>query len=173
MSQRSHIAISGSTAICACSAACSDPCSTSNGKSSRSSFSGITYQSACVTKCSSGRSTGSRSICSWSLTVFFWNATTCSLTATTPKFSSTSPSIGLPARDQDVGVLRRQRQLVRRRHQVRQVDALGLVVEDRGLHGALEELVGVAAEELVESVVARDVHRQAGAAPPGAAPHLQ
>ena len=47
-----------------------------------------------------------------------------------------------------------------------------LVVEDRRLDGALEEIVGVAAEELVERVLARDVHGQAAPAPSGAAPHL-
>ena len=40
MSQRSHIAISGSTAIWPCSAACSEPWSTSSGNSSRTSESG-------------------------------------------------------------------------------------------------------------------------------------
>ena len=56
--------------------------------------------------------------------------------------------------------------------QVRQVDLLGLVLEDRGLDGAVQELVGVAAEELVERVLAGDVDRQPAAAAPGAAPHL-
>ena len=46
------------------------------------------------------------------------------------------------------------------------------MVEDRRLDGAVEELVGVAAEELVEGVLAGDVHRQAPPATPGAAPHL-
>ena len=46
------------------------------------------------------------------------------------------------------------------------------MVEDRRLDGPLEELVGVAAEELVERVLAGDVHRQAASAAPGAAPHL-
>ena len=69
-------------------------------------------------------------------------------------------------------VLGRERQLVRGRGEVGQVDLLGLVVEDRPLDRPLEELVGVAAEELVERVVARHVHREAGAAAAGAAPHL-
>ena len=56
--------------------------------------------------------------------------------------------------------------------QVAQVDRLGLVVEDRGLHRAVEELVGMAAEELVERVLARDVDREALAAAPRPAPHL-
>ena len=47
-----------------------------------------------------------------------------------------------------------------------------LVVEDRRLDGALEEVVGVAAEELVERVLAGDVDGEAAAAPAGAAPHL-
>ena len=52
------------------------------------------------------------------------------------------------------------------------MDLLGLVVEDRLLHRPLEELGRVAAEELVERVLAGHVHREAGVAPPGAAPHL-
>ena len=56
--------------------------------------------------------------------------------------------------------------------QVPAEDLGALVVEDRGLDGALQEVVGVAAEELVERVLARDVHGQAAAATPGAAPHL-
>ena len=52
------------------------------------------------------------------------------------------------------------------------MDLLVLVVEDRRLDRAVEELVGVAAEELVERVLARDVDRQPAAAAPGAAPHL-
>ena len=52
------------------------------------------------------------------------------------------------------------------------LDPLVLVVEDRRLDRALEELVRVAAEELVEGVVAGDVERDPLAAPPGAAPHL-
>ena len=80
--------------------------------------------------------------------------------------------VGLPARAERVGVVGRQRQLVRGREQVLHVDLLGLVVEDRLLDGAVEELVGVAAEELVERVVAGDVDRQAGGAAARAAPHL-
>ena len=56
--------------------------------------------------------------------------------------------------------------------QVRGVELLVLVVEDRGLDRPLQELVGMAAEELVERVVARDVDREPAAAPPGPAPHL-
>ena len=41
------------------------------------------------------------------------------------------------------------------------MDLLGLVVEDRPLHRPLEELGRVAAEELVERVLARDVHGEA------------
>ena len=55
---------------------------------------------------------------------------------------------------------------------MRLVDLLGLVVEDRLLHRPLEELGGVAAEELVERVLARHVHGEAGVAASGAAPHL-
>ena len=47
------------------------------------------------------------------------------------------------------------------------------MVEDRRLDRALEEVLGVAAEELVERVLAGDVHREAAPAPaPGAPPHL-
>ena len=56
--------------------------------------------------------------------------------------------------------------------QVRPKDLLGLVVEDGPLHGALEELVGVAAEELVERVLARHVHGEPCVTPASAAPHL-
>ena len=56
--------------------------------------------------------------------------------------------------------------------QVLEVDLLVLVVEDRRLHGALEELVGVAAEELVERVLAGDVDLQPAATPPRSPPHL-
>ena len=80
--------------------------------------------------------------------------------------------VGLPARAEELGVLARQRPLVRGAEQVGAEDLGVLVVEDRGLDGALEEVGGVAAEELVERVLARDVHREAPPAPPGAAPHL-
>ena len=52
------------------------------------------------------------------------------------------------------------------------LDPLVLVVEDGRLHGPLEELVGMTAEELVEGVLARDVERDSLAAPAGPAPHL-
>ncbi len=72
-----------------------------------------------------------------------------------------------------VGVRGRvDRPLVRGAEQVRVVDLLGLVVEDRRLDRAIEELVGVAAEELVQRVLACHVDGQATAATPGAAPHL-
>ncbi len=53
-----------------------------------------------------------------------------------------------------------------------EVDLLGLVVEDRLLDRPPEELVGVAAEKLVEGVLAGDVHREPRVAAPGAPPHL-
>ena len=57
--------------------------------------------------------------------------------------------------------------------QVVRVDLLVLVLEDRRLHRAIEELVGVAAEELVQRVLAGDVDGQAHPPPPpGAPPHL-
>ena len=48
-------------------------------------------------------------------------------------------------------------------------DLLAVVVEDRRLDRPLEELVGVAAEELVERVLAGDVDGEAAraGAPPG------
>ncbi len=52
------------------------------------------------------------------------------------------------------------------------MDLLRLVVEDRALDRPLEELVGVAAEELVERVLAGHVHREPGLAAAGAPPHL-
>ena len=56
--------------------------------------------------------------------------------------------------------------------QVLGVDLGAVRVEDRRLDRPAEELVGVAAEELVERVLAGDVDRQAAAAAAGAAPHL-
>ncbi len=52
------------------------------------------------------------------------------------------------------------------------VDLLAGVIEDRRLHRAVEELVGMAAEELVERVLAGDVDREPPAAPPRPPPHL-
>ena len=65
MSQRSHIAISGSTAICPCSVACRAPSKTSGG-SAPLRRSGNTYQSAWVANCCSGSSseTMSKGSCS-------------------------------------------------------------------------------------------------------------
>ena len=80
--------------------------------------------------------------------------------------------VQLPARAERVGVVGRERQLVGGGDQVLEVDLLGLVVEDRLLDRAVEELVRVAAEELVERVVAGHVQREAGLAPARAAPHL-
>ena len=77
-----------------------------------------------------------------------------------------------PARPEDLGVGVAQRPLVRGAQQVREVDLLALVVEDRRLDGPVQELVGVAAEELVERVVAGDVDGEPAAAAPGTAPHL-
>ena len=80
--------------------------------------------------------------------------------------------MGLPARPEELGVATGQRPLVRRAQKMLAEDQRALVVEDRRLDGALEEVVGVAAEELVERVLARDVDSQAPPAPPGAPPHL-
>ena len=82
------------------------------------------------------------------------------------------PRVLLPAWAEHLGVLRRQRQLVRSRGQMRLVDLFGFVVEDRLLHGPLEELGRVAAEELVERVLTGHVHREARIAASGPAPHL-
>ena len=71
-----------------------------------------------------------------------------------------------------LGVGGLERALVRRAQQVLGVDLLVLVVEDRVLDRAVEELVGVAAEELVERVLARDVDGEPAAAAAGAAPLL-
>ncbi len=65
MSQRSHIAISGRTAIWPCSEACRAP-SRASGGSARLSPSGSTYQSACVAKFCSGSSSATMSKGSWS-----------------------------------------------------------------------------------------------------------
>ncbi len=85
--------------------------------------------------------------------------------------------MGLPARPEELGVVVGERALVGGAEQVRAEDQRALVVEDRGLHGPVEELVGVAAEELVERVLAGEVYGQPVAAPldrgaPGATPHL-
>jgi hypothetical protein len=58
------------------------------------------------------------------------------------------------------------------REQMAHVDQVRRVVEDRRLDRPVEELLGMAAEELVERVVARHVEREAAAAPSGAAPLL-
>src|ERR1044072_353723 len=68
-----------------------------------------------------------------------------------------------PARPARLGAGPRQRSLVRRAQQVREVDLLVLVLEDRGLDGTVEELVGMAAEELVEGGL------RGGVTPPAAA----
>ena len=65
MSQRSHIAISGSTAICPCSVACRAPSRTSGGIWPAIRC-GSTYQSAWVRKFCSGSSSETMSIGSWS-----------------------------------------------------------------------------------------------------------
>jgi hypothetical protein len=52
------------------------------------------------------------------------------------------------------------------------LDLLRAVVEDRGLDRPAEELIGMAAEELVERVLAGDVYGQPPPPPAGAAPHL-
>ena len=78
----------------------------------------------------------------------------------------------LPGRAEVLLVGGLERALVRGAQHVLRVDLLVLVVEDRVLDRAVEELVGVAAEELVERVVARDVDGEPAAAAAGAAPLL-
>ena len=80
-------------------------------------------------------------------------------------------SVGLPARTEELGVGGREGPLVGRAEEVGEMDLLALVVEDRRLHGTLEEVVGVAAEELVEGILAGDVDGEAAAATP-ARPHI-
>ena len=77
-----------------------------------------------------------------------------------------------PARPEELVVGVAQRQLVGRRDQVPGGDLLVAVVEDRRLDRPLEELLRVAAEELVERVLAGDVDRQPAPPPPRPAPHL-
>ncbi len=79
---------------------------------------------------------------------------------------------GLPGVAQELLVPGRERHLIRRSAQVGQEDLLGLVVEDRRLHRPVEELVGVAARELVKRIAPGHEEGQPGLAPPGAAPHL-
>ena len=88
MSQRSHIAHSGSSAISECSAAWSDE--SSSGIASRpSSWCGLgTNQTASVSNVVGGRSSGTVSSVEPSAIAFFWYATTCSVTETRPKESS-------------------------------------------------------------------------------------
>ena len=69
-------------------------------------------------------------------------------------------------------VLVRQRRLVGRAAHVAAQHARVCVVEDRGLDASPEQLVGLAHEELVEAVLARDQHREAAAAAAGASPLL-
>ncbi len=69
-----------------------------------------------------------------------------------------------------VGLL--ERPLVRRAEHVPGVDLLVERIEDRRLDGPVEELVRMAAEELVERVLAGDVEREPAPAPAGPPPHL-
>ena len=101
--------------------------------------------------------------------------------AAAPQLAAADQRVGplAPAVAEDLvvgaaGLRRRaaQRRLVGGGEQVRGLDPLVGVVEDRRLDRAGEELLGVAAEELVERVLAGDVERDPLAAPPGPAPHL-
>ena len=77
-----------------------------------------------------------------------------------------------PALAEDLVVVGPERRLVGGSEEVLHLDLLGAVVEDRRFDRPLEELVGVAAEELVERVLARDVDGEPAALPAGPAPHL-
>ena len=77
-----------------------------------------------------------------------------------------------PALAEELAVLLAQRQLVGGGDQVPRGDLLVFVVEDRRLDRPADELVGMAAEELVERVLAGDVDRQAAPASSRPAPHL-
>ena len=61
---------------------------------------------------------------------------------------------------------------MRRGQDVAGLDVRVLVIQDRRLDRAAEELVGMAAEELVERVLARDVDGEPLGPPAGAPPHL-
>src|SRR5205807_7573565 len=65
--------------------------------------------------------------------------------------------VRLPAGSEELLLAVGQRALVRGAQQVAAEDLRALVVEDRHLDGALEEVLGVAREELVERVLARQV----------------
>ena len=88
-----------------------------------------------------------------------------------PAASSRSARSRQPGAE-DLVVLVGQRQLVGGGDQVPGGDLLVGVVEDRRLDRPPEELLGVAAEELVERVLAGDVDGEAAAAAPRPAPHL-
>ena len=77
-----------------------------------------------------------------------------------------------PARPEELRVGLGERDLVGGGEHVGELDAVVLVIEDRRLHRPFQELVGMAAEELVEGVLAGDVERQPLGAPAGATPHL-
>ena len=77
-----------------------------------------------------------------------------------------------PCRAEDLVVGLGQRQLVGGRDEMAGGDLLAVVVEDRGLDRPAEELVGVAAEELVEGVLAGDIDGEAAVSAPGPPPHL-
>ena len=85
MSQRSHIAKSGSSAIIECSAAWSEPSSLGSASNPSSCASDGTYQTASVSNSVSGRSSATRSIASCVVIRRRWYATTRSVTTTEPK----------------------------------------------------------------------------------------
>src|SRR5689334_15123316 len=61
---------------------------------------------------------------------------------------------------------------MRRADEMLGVDLRAARIEDRRLDRSLQELIGVTAEELVERVLAGDVHRESLRPPAGTSPHL-
>ncbi len=80
--------------------------------------------------------------------------------------------VALPAGPEEGSVIGPKRALVGGAEQVRAEDRGAFVVEDGRLHGSLQKVLGVAAEELIQGVLAGHVHGQSTAPAPGPAPHL-
>ena len=107
MSQRSHIAHSGSSEMSACSAAWSAPRSVGISSSPSSSRPPGQNQTASVSKVTSGRISGTTSSVEPSRIAFRWYAITCSVTETRPNWSSTPATRVVRERllDRGLGVL--------------------------------------------------------------------
>ena len=105
----------------------------------------------------------------------------------TPRRRASPPAlerlgVALAARPEETALAAAERPLVGAAQQVGAVDRGALVVEDGGLHRAIEEVLGVAAEELVEGILpcvvngqprpgARPAHTDAQATLPGSSHH--